>query len=227
MAAATARGGATRAERAAETRRRLVDAAVELFSEQSYEEVAVADIAKAAGVAHGLVFHHFGNKRGIYLEAMREASNILVGVPTADSALPLPRRIRAGLAAHLRYLAAHRGFALRLVLGGQGSDQETWDAFEVGRWRVIEQWAPAIGLDPGNAAVRMMLRSSIGALDQATVYWLRNDEPFEVESMVDCLLELTLAAIHAAAKLDPTLDVTAAVEVMRDALDGQEWAGLD
>lgn len=218
MAATAAKGNATRAERAAETRRRLIDAAVELFSEQGYEDVAVADIAKAAGVAHGLVFHHFGNKRGIYLEAMREASDTIVGVQATDSGLPLPRRIRAGLAAHLRYLAAHRGFALRLVLGGQAADPEAWDAFEVGRWRSIEQWAPAVGLDPGNAAVRMMLRSSIGALDQATVYWLRNDEPFEVESMVDCILELTVAAMHAAAKLDPTLDVTTAVAVISEAL---------
>lgn len=222
MAATAAKGGATRAERAAETWRRLLDVAVELFSEQNYEDVAVADIAKTAGVAHGLVFHHFGNKRGIYLEAMREAADTIVDVQASDSALPLPSRIRAGLAAHLRYLAAHRGFALRLVLGGQAADQETWDAFEAGRWRVIELWAPAVGLDPGNAAVQMMMRSSIGALDQATVYWLRNGEPFEVESMVDCMLELALAAMRAAAKLDPTLDVTMAVEVMRDALGEQK-----
>ncbi|MBF6446316.1 TetR/AcrR family transcriptional regulator [Nocardia elegans] len=219
MAATAAKGGATRAERAAESRRRLVDAAVGLFSEQNYENVAVGDIAKAAGVAHGLVFHHFGNKRGIYLEAMREASNRIVRAQTSDPGLPLARRIRAGLAAHLRYLAAHRGLALRLVLGGHEPDQETWEAFEVGRWRTIGQWATALGLDPDNAAVRMMMRSSIGALDQATVYWLRNGEPFEVESMVDCILELTAAALRAAARLDPALDVNAGVSALLDALE--------
>ncbi|MFI7190885.1 TetR/AcrR family transcriptional regulator [Nocardia nova] len=219
MAATAAKGGATRAERAAESRRRLIDAAVELFSEKSYEDVAAGDIAKAAGVAHGLVFHHFGNKRGIYLEAMREASNRIVRVQAADPELPLPRRIRAALAAHLRYLAAHRGLALRLVLGGHVPDQETWEAFEVGRWRVIGQWATVLGLDPDNAAVRMMMRSSIGALDQATVFWLRNGEPFDVESMVDCVLELTVAAVRAAARLDPTLDVSAGVSILLDTLE--------
>lgn len=64
-----------RAAQAAETRQRLIDAAVEAFSEQGYDEVAVADIAKAAGVAHGLLFHYFGNKRGIYLAALRDASD--------------------------------------------------------------------------------------------------------------------------------------------------------
>ncbi|WP_267899287.1 hypothetical protein [Nocardia stercoris] len=39
--------------------------------------------------------------------------------------------------------------------------------------------------------------------------------------MVDCMLELALAAVRAAAKLDPALDVTTAVDVMRDALGEQ------
>ena len=63
-----------RAAQAAETRQRLVSrAAVDLFSARSYDRVAAGDIAKAAGVAHGLLFHYFGSKRGIYLHAIREA----------------------------------------------------------------------------------------------------------------------------------------------------------
>ncbi|MEV6256577.1 hypothetical protein ACIHAX_30195 [Nocardia sp. NPDC051929] len=53
--------------------------------------------------------------------------------------------------------------------------------FEAGRWRAIETWTALLGLDPENLALRMMMRSSIGALDEATVYWLQNNEPFEVE----------------------------------------------
>ncbi|WP_218022230.1 TetR family transcriptional regulator [Nocardia amamiensis] len=57
--------GTARAAQASETRQRLLDAAVRLFAERGYDEVAVADIAEAAGVAHGLLYHHFGNKREI------------------------------------------------------------------------------------------------------------------------------------------------------------------
>ncbi|MEV5838718.1 helix-turn-helix domain-containing protein [Nocardia sp. NPDC052112] len=216
MTATTAKGRTTRAAQAAETRQRLIDAAVELFAERSYDDVAVADIAKTAGVAHGLLFHYFGNKRGIYLEAIRDASDTIVREQDSDPNLPAAQQIRAGLAAHLRYLAAHRGLALRLVLSGRGTDPETWDAFEAGRWRSIERWSILLGIDPQIPALRMMMRSSIGALDEATAYWLQNGEPFDVESMVDCLLEITAAALRAAATLDSTLDVTAAVNTMLD-----------
>ena len=47
--------GTLRAAQAAETRQRLIAAAVDLFSAHSYDNVAASDIAKAAGVAHWLV----------------------------------------------------------------------------------------------------------------------------------------------------------------------------
>lgn len=77
MAPSTAERPAARALQANRTRQRLVAAAVELFSENTFDEVAVADIPKAAGVAHGLLFHYFGSKRRIYLEAMRQAAEEL------------------------------------------------------------------------------------------------------------------------------------------------------
>ena len=45
----------TRAERAASTRHKLLDAAVEQFLDKPYDEVSVHDLAHAAGVAYGLV----------------------------------------------------------------------------------------------------------------------------------------------------------------------------
>src|SRR5947209_777242 len=61
-----------RQERASQARRRLLVVAARLFSRRPYDEVEVDDIAHAAGMAHGSLFHHFGSKRGIYLAAMEE-----------------------------------------------------------------------------------------------------------------------------------------------------------
>jgi len=78
----------TRKARAAETRRRLVQAAVDQFSERHYDDVAVSHIAESAGVAHGLLFHYFDSKRGIYLEAMHEAARALEGRHDFTSFVP-------------------------------------------------------------------------------------------------------------------------------------------
>lgn len=45
----------------------MLDAANDLFAERGYEEVSVEDIARAAGVARGLVHHYFGGRKEVYL----------------------------------------------------------------------------------------------------------------------------------------------------------------
>jgi AcrR family transcriptional regulator len=60
-----------------ERRRRLIGAAVELFSERGFGGVATKQIADAAGVNEALLFRDFGTKRGLYtaiLDAKTEQS---------------------------------------------------------------------------------------------------------------------------------------------------------
>ena len=48
-------------------REQILDAANALFAERAYDEVSVEDIARAAGVARGLVHHYFGGRKDVYL----------------------------------------------------------------------------------------------------------------------------------------------------------------
>lgn len=57
-----------------ERREALLEAAEALFAARPYEDVSMDDVADAVGVAHGLPFHYFGNKLGLYL-AMLERWN--------------------------------------------------------------------------------------------------------------------------------------------------------
>jgi AcrR family transcriptional regulator len=49
-----------------ERRRRLIEAAVELFAQRGFGGVATKQIADAAGVNEALLFRDFGTKRGLY-----------------------------------------------------------------------------------------------------------------------------------------------------------------
>jgi len=44
-------------------RQRVLDEATRLFSERGYASVSTGDVARAAGVAEGSVFHYFGSKQ--------------------------------------------------------------------------------------------------------------------------------------------------------------------
>jgi AcrR family transcriptional regulator len=68
----------TRSARAEATRRRIAEAATELFVARPYAEVTLADIAEAAGVSHQTVLNHFESKAGVAAgaaELMGEQTN--------------------------------------------------------------------------------------------------------------------------------------------------------
>jgi AcrR family transcriptional regulator len=206
-----------RQAQAEQTRRTLLDAAVEHFSSRHFDDVAASDITETAGVAQGLLFHYFGSKRGIYLEALRDAAARLSAattpVSTSDSA---GQQVRRMLRTHLAYLSEHDDLALRLVLGGSGGDPEAWAIFDRSRWDTIEWTCQLLDVDIARPALRLMLRSCSGALDEATTYWLKNGRPFDSDAMVEVQVELLVTSLRCAAQLDPDLDVSNAVATLVD-----------
>ncbi|WP_030163756.1 TetR/AcrR family transcriptional regulator [Spirillospora albida] len=54
-----------------ETREAILARARELFAEKGYDGASLRAIARAAGVDPALVHHFFGNKEGVFVEAMR------------------------------------------------------------------------------------------------------------------------------------------------------------
>lgn len=50
-----------------EKRRRMMNAGYRVFAQNSYKKSPMSEIAEAAGISKSLLFHYFGNKRGLYL----------------------------------------------------------------------------------------------------------------------------------------------------------------
>ena len=56
----------------------ILDAAVILFAENGYFATPTSAVAKKAGVAEGLIFHHFKNKTGILTYIFTELSEVYI-----------------------------------------------------------------------------------------------------------------------------------------------------
>jgi AcrR family transcriptional regulator len=82
----------------AEQRDGILAAAFGLFSQRGFDEVRMADVARAAGVSRATVFNHFGSKQGLvdgiteqvllYYQGMLDAA-------LADTRSPTPALLRA------------------------------------------------------------------------------------------------------------------------------------
>jgi hypothetical protein len=64
------------------SRAAILDAAREVFTERGYAHATIREIARRAGVTHGLVMRHFGAKEQLLIEALpgpRVAAGVLPG----------------------------------------------------------------------------------------------------------------------------------------------------
>lgn len=59
-------------KRTNQTQRALLDAAIDLFVSHGYAGTSVEDIVQRSGISIGSLYHHFGNKAGLYLALWEE-----------------------------------------------------------------------------------------------------------------------------------------------------------
>ena len=64
-------------ERSRATREKLVSAARRMFEARGYSEVAIDDIARAAGVTRGAIYHHFGGKQQLFKAVIEDIQDEL------------------------------------------------------------------------------------------------------------------------------------------------------
>jgi AcrR family transcriptional regulator len=60
------------------TRRKIVEAAVELFNDVGYANTGLGDIVERAGLTKGALYHHFSSKEALAVVIIEEGSAILI-----------------------------------------------------------------------------------------------------------------------------------------------------
>jgi AcrR family transcriptional regulator len=113
--------GLPRPERAdaVRNRERVLAAARRLFAERGAGAVTMEEVARAAGVAKGTVFHRFGDRAGLALALLDEherelQERILRGPPPLGPGAPPRERLRAFLAALAELTIEHRDLLLEV-----------------------------------------------------------------------------------------------------------------
>lgn len=57
-------------QRSEETRLRIIEAAIKLFSNRGYNKASVEDICQEAGISKGAFYHHFESKQALFLSLL-------------------------------------------------------------------------------------------------------------------------------------------------------------
>ena len=174
----------------------ILEAGVAIFGSVPYDEVSIDDIASRAGVAHGLVFHYFASKKGLYLAVLEQTAADLRQVHTPPGEQWSPRRrARAIIRAHLDYIEAHPESLLAFFRGGIGADPEARQIIEHSRREGIQQLLDVLQLTKPSLAVQLAMRGWAGFLDEAMIHRLEHDVPIARDRLIDMAVEVLVSAL--------------------------------
>lgn len=172
----------------------ILAAASEAFAAAPYAEVAVPDIARAAGGSPAIVFHYFGSKEGLYAELLTQALGDLARRQAeADSALPpgtsARERVRTWVLAHLDHVAA-RERSTRPSEEPPAAARARHQAIEADIAFLTDLLQPT-----GAARDRFALVGFLGLLDAVGAAWVRDGCP---EADRHPLVDAALGALEGA-----------------------------
>ena len=196
------------AAEAAQTRRDILASARHLFAARGYNHVSVPDIAKAVGVTHGALYHHFANKqdlfRAVFAEIEHELNDGVIAAalaePTAWDSFVAGTRFVLGATADPTYQ--------QVVLTDAPS------VFGWHEWRSVDS---AVGMQTMRIGLDMLQADGFlpdvdldtfavllfGAITEGSITLARPDCPTDVDRIVDMVCAVVLALSPAALSRRP------------------------
>jgi AcrR family transcriptional regulator len=185
-----------------ERRAQLLQLARKAFSDRSYDDVSIDDLAREAKISKGLLYHYFPTKRDLYIAGLREIAEELIERCTNIQAdLPPIDRVRAGIEAYLDHISQHARAYVSLMRGGIGSDPEVAAVVEGVRKRLadnfLEQTPFAAALSK-DVRFQIAVRGWIGFVEGATIDWCANPR-ISREELRELLTSILFSIITAVA----------------------------
>jgi AcrR family transcriptional regulator len=114
-------------------REQLLAAGAELFGRRPYDEVSIEEIAAAAGVSKGLLYHYFPTKKDFVLAALRRGERELGELTAPDPDLPPTEQLGAALDRFLEFVEQHAAAYMAIFRSRGGGDPEIEATLEQNR----------------------------------------------------------------------------------------------
>ncbi|WP_160112782.1 TetR/AcrR family transcriptional regulator [Mycobacterium sp. 3519A] len=190
--------------------------AADLFAAKPYDEIFISDIAKAAGVAHGLLFYHFTDKRGLYLEVLRQVLDDAVELHEArPDETSKAQRLKGAIRRQIEYRRDHAQTSL-VLMRPAGADPDIDAIFEQARQSGAEFLLDLLEIASNEVdpALRAAIRGCMGLTDEMVIDWLNHGCDLPIEQLVDLSYTTTIAVLASIAAEYPT--VRSAVRKLRN-----------
>lgn len=182
---------------AARTAQQVLDSATELFASHGFAEGSLDDVARAAGVTRGAVYHHYRNKIGLFqaVAAHLQASVAQAVVEAAEKAGPDPRKqLRAGSHAFLDAITAAPAVRVLLVDAPSVVGWEEWRRLDAQSSAVhLREVLHRVGIN--NDLLDALTAQLSGAMNEAALWIAQHDNESQARKQAHTALDRLLAAV--------------------------------
>ncbi|HEX7605915.1 MAG TPA: TetR/AcrR family transcriptional regulator [Usitatibacter sp.] len=186
-----------------DTRRaQLLELGMDLFAARAYEDIAIDDLAAAAGISKGLLYHYFRGKREFYVETIRYASLRLRRLSEPDPKLLPVARLRGAIDAHLNYIQEHGRAYAAIYRTGVAVAPEVSEILEEHRDVVTRYFLRNLGVARPRPVLRAALRAWIGMVEGASLDWIAHPA-LKRDQLRELLIAAYAATLAKAVELDP------------------------
>lgn len=190
--------------RAQDRHRRILDAALRVFSRRGYRDASVEEIADESRTSKGGVYFHFPNKEAIFLGLLdRTATRLLKKIESAMASYDDPiAKADAALLTVLRTFAKHRDLARLFMVEALGAGRE----FHRRMAELRSEFAAVIQrhLDLavqqgiiGPVDSEIASRAWFGALNEVITHWVLSGRPARLEDTYVALRPLLMRSVGA------------------------------
>lgn len=183
-------------------RAQLVALGLRMLSTRPLDQVAIDEIAQAAGISRGLLFHYFPSKRDFHEAVVRAAAAELLGRTEPDPDLPFVEQLRSSVEAFVDYVRENRDGYVSLVRGAAGSDPGLQGVFEQTRAAICDRVLEGLGVASAPPTrLRLAVRGWVAFSEEVVIDWLSasgTDDSLDRDAVVD-LLDAALRELVAVA----------------------------
>jgi AcrR family transcriptional regulator len=89
-------------------RRQLIGIGLEMLATKPIHALSIDEVAAAAGISRGLLFHYFPTKQDYYAAVVRAAARRLLAAAQAAADAEPARQLQSIVAAYVRFIDRHR-----------------------------------------------------------------------------------------------------------------------
>ena len=185
-------------------RAQLLELGMQAVTSSSFDEVSVEQVAEAAGISRGLLFHYFPSRRDFLAAIARAGAEELLEVTAPDPGLGPLAQLHAGIGAYVDYIVDRRDAYLSLVRGAAGGDPAMLEVVRGTRQQIVARITVGLGLDPDQVSghLRTALHGWLGFVEEAAVAWLAEEDPPPRAALVEMCEQLLVTLVATVAGVD-------------------------